>query len=279
MSSARTRQHWIPRFLLRNFVKNNHIGVLDKHGPRLFPTTAGNICCASGHFDYGFGNFTADTAWTSVENKARPVIQTIVEQKSIDGLSDNQRLAIARFVVGLDFSSPNTKKNGELRFANDIGGRKSLGLDTQGFSGSNTEAQQVFAGAVDLSLASDPYYVLKKTWTLAETDARLLIGDSPVGKFNFKLGDSEKMNVGLDALGVCIYLPLSSSLLLVMKCSSVRQLSTTVEDDITCFSNKLQTYWAERFVLGTPSCHELRLAYQSLQEYPEVRKGPRTSNN
>jgi hypothetical protein len=62
-------------------------------------------------------------------------------------------------------------------------------------------------------------HLLNKVWVLAESSKKFYISDNPVVLQNSTNNGTHRGNLGLDSLGIEIYLPLSGSLVLCMFCN------------------------------------------------------------
>ncbi len=163
---------------------------------------------------------------------------------------------------------------------------KSIGGDpnkVKGFEFLNDEQTRVASITSLRSLAADlmPYF-LNKSWILYSTTQEhpFYISDNPVARFNRNQHPSLS-TLGLRALGIEIYLPLSSTLCLGFLCPTInlpfriRLFGGTLKLRPANVEhlNSLQVFNAEQFVYSQRD--DFTLVREMLQQVPEVKRGPR----
>jgi hypothetical protein len=153
-------------------------------------------------------------------------------------------------------------------------------------------------------------HFLSKEWVLAATSRQhpFLLSDNPLTRQNM-FDRAHRGNLGLTTPGIEIYLPLSSTRALAMWCptltdhvhSEARSLvgaqkteEITDPEGIVAMSasllsgksvqysaahvenfNSLQIAWSERFIFSTSD--DFKLAQKMLTEYPDLKRGPRST--
>jgi hypothetical protein len=162
----------------------------------------------------------------AMESKTAIIIDRILAQRSIGGLSDDDRIQIAVFVSIQMRRVPNHR---EHLVAMNAGIRKALGdrnVDpalVEGFADMTPEE----AKAMSLMMLAEPNelpaHILDKTWLLFETNAAapFYISDNPVAMQNLVEPKGPfRGNLGLAVPGIEIYLPISSTMTLGFFCRS-----------------------------------------------------------
>src|SRR5947209_4153151 len=95
------RHHYVPEFLLRNFAIDDKIWLFDKHTSKPFRTHIKNVF-VEGYFNTvlaeGF-TLEAEQIFGRAEDAAAPVLQRIIEEKSVVHLTEDERAAITVFVT------------------------------------------------------------------------------------------------------------------------------------------------------------------------------------
>ena len=101
-------QHYVPKLLLRRFVldseadkKRHKVWCFDKHNDHVFCSNITGVFAENALYDFesseGLVSFEAEL--TEVEKQAAPVIDQIVQRKSLGRLSEGDRRIIAIFVA------------------------------------------------------------------------------------------------------------------------------------------------------------------------------------
>ncbi len=163
---------------------------------------------------------------------------------------------------------------------------KSIGGDpnkVKGFEFLNDEQTRAHSITSLPSLAADlmPYF-LNKSWILYSTTQEhpFYNSDNPIVRFN-RNQHQFLSTLGLRALGIEIYLPLSSTLCLGFLCPTIKlpfrirlfggalKLRPANVEHL----NSLQVFNAEQFVYSQRD--DFTLVREMLQQVPEVKRGPR----
>lgn len=224
-------QHYVPRFLLKNFAtgKKPQVFVYDKSNDRQFKTNIKNIAAETGFYDIevGDGRLTLEPKLGHLETNASSVIKKIVGTKSLQNL-DEQDVAVLAVFLAVQFVR--TKEH-RLRFEH-VGELLRERLSAMGATEENiaelTESQHgvpedKMIGFQSI-IKSDEFvpHFLNKQWALFETtiDNPFYISDSPITLHN-ELDHGLYGNIGLGVKGIEIYFPLSSTLSLGLLCPSI----------------------------------------------------------
>ena len=198
-------QHWVPKLLLKKFADTDgrvfrleiHSNVVTKPAPRK---------AASGR---GFNNFDIEGQVVSfeerlekVETKAAPVLNRIIEARSLSGLSSIDRKKVADFVAAQSFRTEAFYKGLESNPS-----RKDFGpLFIQLWDSSFILSAQIEA----------------RHWVLMviEHDDVFYLGDQPV-VLQRTFDPKDGSNLGFDVEGVEAFMPISPGCALFMPCRSV----------------------------------------------------------
>jgi len=265
--------HYVPRFLLKNFCagRKPRIWAYDKSTDKSFETTVDNIAAERDFYQAKIGSriLSMEEGLGTLETKASIILEQIIADRSIGGLSQDDRIVIAVFAATQMVRGPNKR---EEILALDDAIRDALG--ERGVDRTSVEKLLPAMTADDakaLSLLSlrdtneFAMHILDKSWLLFETtpDAPLYISDNPIGLQNLvEKASPLRGNLGLAVLGIEIYLPLASTLSLAFYCRSheevirngVEMCRTNVLRDqdriIPHFGELLK--WTRAFRKGTP---------------------------
>jgi hypothetical protein len=108
------KQHFVPRFLLKNFAGGNadHLYVYDKLTGRVFSGAIGNIAAENGFYDFeadGDGH-SLEPALGLVETRAAEAIRSLIRDESTDRISPDGRQWLAVFAA-LQFVRTRRRQN------------------------------------------------------------------------------------------------------------------------------------------------------------------------
>lgn len=294
------RQHYVPRFLLRNFAPagEEQVHVYDKSNDRVFRAHIANVAAESGFYDFRIGDevFSIEAGLGELEDAAAPILRVVIKEQSLAHLTEQHFVVIARFVAAQVMRTPHLIAQSD-RMAEQIRQRlRERGDDPdlvpQLQPLTPEEKRRLSASFVQDSAAFVPL-LLDKLWMLARTDAAsgFYISDNPVTLHNSRrfgpLG-----NLGLAVPGIEIYLPLSADLCLGMYCRTLFVDLPGAEDgrigrlrraaanggravplrpEHLIFSNSLQVGFASRFLFSRTD--DFGLVREMLANYPNVRQG------
>jgi Protein of unknown function (DUF4238) len=229
-------QHYVPKFLLRNFGtgKKDRVWVFDKMMGKPFQTNAKNIASESRFYDFDVAGtaLSLETSLSSLESKTKPAVDKILSTNSTASLSDEERSLMAAF---LSIQLLRTKAF-RMQWA-DLPRllREKLERHNQHVA-PGSQAEQLIAAPSEndikiettrmLLSAPETYgpYFLEKTWFLAGTTPSqpFWLGDNPIALQN-TIDMSPYGNLGLAVKGIEIYFPLSSTRALAMWCWSLSE--------------------------------------------------------
>jgi hypothetical protein len=307
-------QHYVPQFLLRNFGcgRGKQIFVFDKASGEIYQKPIKKVTSGRGFYDCEVDGapHSVDPLLTEMENVSSRIISRIVTAHSLRVLSDTGRKMVALFATVQMLRTDARRKELKDMIDDVYAAVKSMGHDpnkVEGFEFLNEEDTRAASITSLRTLTVDlmPYF-LNKSWILYSTTQEhpFCISDNPVTRFNTNKHPFLSM-LGLRALGIEIYLPLSSVLCLGFLCPTVE--TTIRESDdlasrlghpvppgvhewITALDigaavalapsnvthhNSLQVASAERFVFS--SSDDFSLAREMLRQLPELKGGPRNT--
>ncbi|QUX92629.1 hypothetical protein CYL31_15025 [Marinomonas sp. A3A] len=198
----------------------------------MFPSNTKNVASENGFYNFTLengGKYTWEVALSELEGKASLIIEKIIDDKSLNGLSDEQRFSLALFLAVQFVRTKDVReyfKDMVLKISGEISSR--FGDMHNLFSEDcikdivSDESLKRYT-AESLSDVKETYlpHFLNKIWTLYEAPKgeSFYIGDNPVSMFNFlpshQFGGS---NIGLALKGIEIYLPISSKYSIALLC-------------------------------------------------------------
>lgn len=207
MSLFQENQHWVPKFLIRNFVdKDGRVYCLDVQTDEVTKPPPKRAASRA-----GFNDFLIDGKPVSfedelerIETQAAPVLTRIVEQGSTSWLDDTQRNRVAKFVAAQSFRTEAFYKGLETEVP-----REQFGPI---FS-------QLWRSAF---LVSDE--VKRRRWAamVISHDGVFYLGDNPVVLQRTEEPSSSEP-LGFDIAGVEVFLPLAPKVALYMPCRSTSE--------------------------------------------------------
>ena len=197
-------QHWVPKFLIKNFADaDGRVFCLNIQTDRV--TKPPPRFAASGA---GFNNFVMDGTAVSYEDRlekietaAAPILNQIVSSRTVAGLTDAQRQKVADFLATQSFRTEAFYKGFEEQKAR---------LDFGPIFA--TLWRSAFLMAAE---------ILRRQWAVMviEHDDVFYLGDNPVVLQHTET-PAAKAELGFDVKGVEAYLPLAPNCALYMPCAS-----------------------------------------------------------
>jgi len=228
---AGEQQHYVPRFLLKNFThgKKPKIFVYDKWNDKCFQTNIKNVAVENGFYDVEFENhvLTLEPGLANLDTNSSIIINKLTRNKAVKNLNENEIVILAVFLA---VQFVRTKEH-RLRFSH-IG--KLFSEKLKDFGVTDTEAEKLknetneikktkLYGLKSVIGANDfvPHF-LNKEWVLFETTRKFpfFISDNPITLHN-QIDHGFYGNIGLAVKGIEIYLPISSTLCLGILCPTI----------------------------------------------------------
>jgi hypothetical protein len=224
---AAQNQHYVPRFILRQFLSDEEkeqVTVYDKHEDRVFVTSIKNIMTESRFNDFSNGEIEAsfEPAASRIEEIVLPIYQQVLRERRIDPDPDVR----ANLALLVAFQLTRTKAHRTMRESihKSLEDRtKAMGYKIEDIKGwepftEDVQKREHLKGVVE-SLDEFTRLISIKQFFLAkpETGRYFCIGDSPVTLTN-RRSFGPYGNIGLAVPCIEIYMPLSSDLLLCAWC-------------------------------------------------------------
>jgi hypothetical protein len=230
---ARQNQHYVPRFLLKNFThgKKQQIFVYDKSNDKCFKTNIKNVAAENAFYDINVPNgfLTLEPSLAHLEADASGVIKKLMAERSIRALKKEEVAILAMFLAVQFVRTREHRlrfehlKNLFIQKLREIGAKEEniLGFK-QGPSGFT---ENKFIGIKSVFNAKEfmPYF-LNKAWVLFETSRKcpFYISGNPLTLHN-ELDHGIYGNLGLAVRGIEIYLPISTTLSLGLLCPTISE--------------------------------------------------------
>ncbi|VAW34880.1 FIG01046273: hypothetical protein, partial [hydrothermal vent metagenome] len=227
-------QHYVPKFLLRNFVKagTQQVWVCDKQNDNVFFTNIKNVAAEKGFYNIekDGGTHSLESPLSNLESSTSKLIKKIITDKSIKWLSPEDKTTIALFVSVQQLRTPHLRET----FLH-MGSEFQKLFDKMGINSDKVEGYRTVdedgARFLSMKLLAEkatkllPYFY-EKPWLLLRTKRSnpFYISDNPISlqlSLQHKNDFGLHGNIGLAVKGIEIYLPLSSTLTLAMYCPSI----------------------------------------------------------
>jgi hypothetical protein len=236
------QQHYVPKFLLKNFShgKKPKVFVYDKSNDKRFHTNIKNVAAENGFYDMEVedGLLTMEPGLSRLEASTSEIIKKLTTNKDIKRLSDDEVEILALFLA---VQFVRTKEH-RLKFEHlgkqfieklrDLGTSEEQIKEMIGSPGEMPE-DKLF-GLKSLADAKEfvPHF-LNKAWLLLETTPRhpFYISDNPITLHN-DINLKPYGNLGLAVRGIQIYFPLSSNLCLNLLCPTIAKEFRTAYDNM-----------------------------------------------
>ena len=232
-------QHYVPRFLLRQFGngKKDHVQVMDKQSGRMFSFSASKKAMISVAAEYGMYDFefmgepvSIEPDLAALESKAAKYIARISRDAKFDLSDPTERGTLACFVA-----VQMIRTRAVMETQSDVMARMKAWLGVEGTPegffdpdphvGAGENADKAFLARLICSAPKDfGPSLLEKDWVLLQTDRKhpFLMGDHPVAMFN-DVDRGLRGNLGIQVPGIQIYIPLSPTLALGLWCPTLQQ--------------------------------------------------------
>jgi len=224
------QQHYVPRFLLKNFSsgKKPQVYVYDKSTDNEFRTHIKNVAAEKAFYDIDIDGdrYSLEPSFHRLESNAAGIVRRLNSTKTLAVLDVHARAVLACLLAvqfvrtrqhRLMFEHATQQLAGKLR------GMGATEENVQELIGSDgVDAAKLFGVHAVLESRRFIPHFLDKEWLLFETSRRdpFLLSDHPIVLHN-GTDQAPYGNLGLACKGIEIYLPLSTSLCLGMLCPSI----------------------------------------------------------
>lgn len=225
-----TRQHFVPRLLLREFtdLDSGLVYVYDKHDDRAFQATPKRIGAQNSFYDLEVSEsitLTAEEGLSRVEGSASKIIDKIRLNESMDEVSEKERARLALFIAVQTYRVPHMRKN--LLHTSNLMEEffERIGIDpseVENWESMDPEdAKRLTLEMMAESAETLAPHIFNKLWFLQRTtiDQPFYISDNPVALHN-EPSRGPFGNIGFAVEGVQIHLPISRTLSLFLLCPS-----------------------------------------------------------
>lgn len=231
-------QHYVPKILLRGFAQGakEQISVFDKWDERAFKTSIRNVAGQTGFYDIKTpeGLATLEPALAQLESSTAPILDRIRSHKSIDVLTDDERVQVALFAMVQHQRTQGNRARLSQVSADFATWLRKLGFDpaqVENFKELDEEGVKVVGMQLVAAAHELIPFILDKSWILLQSPAssNYYIGDNPIALKNRKEFGFYG-NIGLGVPGIEIYLPVGSDLTLAWYSETfVTEFSETIK--------------------------------------------------
>lgn len=216
-------QHYVPRFLLKNFkipIKKGEEAVLvfDKSNFNEFQSAINKIAAENYFYEVKTqnGKYSIEADLGKYETDAGAIVNRIIKYKSLKSMTKKDKIALSKFIAIQILRVPSARNqvNDVFDFIFKFTGEVNCSEQKKLYS-KVSHCESILSSANKLSP-----FLYNKDWVLYESKGEnYIIGDNPVVLNNtFNNGE-----LGLKSEGVEIYLPLSPNYCLLLICKSVRK--------------------------------------------------------
>jgi hypothetical protein len=203
---SRENQHWVPKFLIKNFVAaDGRVFCLNVQTDEITKLPPKRAASSIGFNDFLMGGETVsfEDHLEKIETSAAPILRQIVSARSVAGLSEAHRKGVADFMAAQSFRTEAFYK----------------GLDLQSHQQFGPFFAELWRGAFLVSAE-----FVRRKWVVMSIDHDdvFYLGHHPVVLQDTKEPSAEK-ELGFDINGVEAFLPLAPHCALYMPCTSTSQ--------------------------------------------------------
>lgn len=234
MSKAPTaqNQHYVPKFLLRNFLANpkkEQVHVFSKSSGKGFTTSIKNIMAERRFHEFSIDeNYLAsfEESVCRVEDMLLPAYRSVVENRRFDGTPEQK--AHLAMLVAFQFLRTRSQRdqfaNMERQLADQLKERGVSIEDIEGYEPLTDDVQRERHIRLMSNAAGEFAQIIgEKDFLLiaAPKGRRFYLSDNPVTIHNSRPQDGFWSNMGLSCEGIEIYMPLTADLQLCAWCPSI----------------------------------------------------------
>ena len=299
------KQHYVPQFLLRYFATGTHktpkLWVLDKRSKAVRYASIRDVAHENAFYEYNDPDGTRvelERLMEKIDSVGARIIRQVVNTGHLV-LSVEDKVWFS-YVIACQMSRTPTIRNdmehlrkmiinkwgSDVQFEGDMRSVGEHGVEDSKFSSLMLLKQDVPKFAKILQ---------SKAWFLdkAPHTSSFIISDQPVALYN-GIKRPHRGNLGLNNIGIEIYMPLSAQYCLHLICPLLTQFSISTQpngnkyreginhgspvhilpENVT-FANSCQVIWAERWVFAQ-NRNDLDMPLDMLRTSPELMEGPGT---
>lgn len=270
MNNHVKNQHYVPQFLLKNFSsrgrkfiwaydKNEKYSIKNQIKERPIKKVASEEYFYDQNVNNEIGSYEYELQ--KAEDATAPIIEKIIETKSIVDLSEEERRTLSFFITLQNLRT----KGSLLKTESSLENLSKQLKDKTNVEIPNIDSKQIWFSMLEKSISFSDI-LMKKVWMLNESNNSFLISDNPVTLQNTTDISEIRGTLGLDSYGIEIYLPLSPSLTLCLFCEKYFEKNgynkkympnTICEPDYIENLNWLQIVYSERFIFSHKNEFEL----------------------
>ena len=197
-------QHWVPKFLIRNFADSDgRVFCLDIHTDRVTKPPPKNAASEQGFNDFTLDGeaITFEDKLEKIETKAAPVLKRITSAKSLSDISREERQSVAEFMAAQSF-------------------RTKAFYEGLADKPNRQEFGRIFRELWDSAFVTSSE-IARRHWALMviESDEIFYLGDNPVVLQRTE-NPKDGSNLGFDVSGVEAFMLLSPKCALYMPCKA-----------------------------------------------------------
>lgn len=295
------KQHYVPRFLLKNFSAGRkdkeQVWVLDKRLGKIYRSSIWNVGHENSFYEYhgDDGDIELENLMQLVDSKGACIIQSITETAKLPE-DPKDRVWLSYFVAAQMLRTPTTRNEIENlpklifhKFGELMRGHP----DAKTFAEFGSEDAKFCALRLMSEVPKFAKLLQKKVWVVTEAPPSkpYIISDNPVSLCNL-INRSGWGNLGLANYGIELYMPVSTRLCLHAICPELAahipftpELSDLYKRALNDgkpiphtpenaeFVNYLLVSWSERFIYAKKRDH-LDLALEMIKTNPDLKNGP-----
>ena len=229
---AAQNQHYVPKFVLRNFLSNQEkeqVSVFAKSNGKGFTTSIKNIMSERRFHDFNINEeylASFEESICRLEDQVFPTYQKILEARQLD-FSEEERSNLA-LLIAFQFLRTRAQRDQILRMEKQLADKvEIMGGKMEQIEGyeplTEDRLKRQHLGFVQGSVLKFTEIILQKDFLLmsAPKGRSFYLADNPVCLHNSRPKQGFMGNIGLGVLGIEIYLPLSADLMLCAWCPSI----------------------------------------------------------
>jgi len=220
------RHHYVPEFLLRNFADDDKIWLFDKHTSKVFRTSIKNAF-VEGHFNTVVADkFTleAEQIFTRAEATAAPILNDIIEKKTVKHLDEEAYAAVTVFVTIQHLRTKQARRTFKLFREHMTKRFPGIPQSELGLPNLTAEEGDKYASLdfIVNNLSEFSQAIGEKTLILVERNCpgSFWISDHPVVLHNDNAPHGDR-SIGLKVPGVQVFMPISPKYALAYFCQTI----------------------------------------------------------
>jgi Protein of unknown function (DUF4238) len=206
------RQHYVPQSYLKLFSRDKqHLFLYHSESDKFFCSNVKDLCQAK--YFYG-SDLEVENSFGPIEDEQSKVLKKIIDQQSLDNLTDNDKLYLSLFLL-LQHTRTKQVRDSTIEYTEDlINGHIAprLGITSEvkvKFTGAHHNEMLVAWCGAELIGDFHPYLVLNNT------EKSFICSDAPVVLYNYVKIRNEYL-VGYQSPGLQIFCPINEKILLLL---------------------------------------------------------------